>query len=56
MAEIYGKLTKKDVERLVSMMQEEAFKKHALWIGQMKQASMISEVKRVDSKLNILAG
>lgn len=41
---------------LVDMMQEEQFKKHALWIAQMKQSYMITQAKQLDNKLNILAG
>ena len=37
-------------------MQDEQFKKHALWIAQMKQSYMITQAKQLDYKLNILAG
>ena len=46
----------KDTLLIIDMMQEEQFKKHALWIAQMKQSHMITQAKRLDNKLNILAG
>ena len=46
----------KGVLMLANTMQEEQFKKHALWIAQMKQSHMITQAKQLDNRLNILAG
>ena len=45
-----------DVLLLINRMQDEQFKKHALWIAQMKQKYMITQAKQLDNTLNVLAG
>ena len=46
----------KNILLMTKQMQEEQFKKHALWIAHMKQSNMIVKVKQLDYGLNMRAG